>query len=118
VRWQRSALLGWLRANPPAGPLYSNYPDVLAFHGVARAAWLPWRHDPNAGSPSPDYPERLQQVGASLRREQGVILLFDRARRFFPERAELERALALCAAAELDDGVVLASAGCGDGGAP
>jgi hypothetical protein len=109
-RWRESETVAWVRAKRPAGPVFSNYPDALAFHTGQPALWLPWKGDPNTGLAPPDYGRELASLDEPLRREGAVIVYFEKRRRLMPDRSELERALGVRPIAELSDGVVLAVA--------
>jgi hypothetical protein len=55
-----------------------------------------------------EYVRELQQLDRRLQDEQGVIVLFGKARRMMPSRPELETALHIRSLAELRDGAVFA----------
>ena len=108
--WRTSALVSWVRTNRPAGLVSSNFPDALTFQTGVVSEWLPWKADANAGRARvTEYARELQQLDRRLQDEQGVIVLFDRARRMMPSRPELETALHIRSLAELSDGAVFAS---------
>jgi hypothetical protein len=109
-RWRESETIAWLRRNPPSGPVFTNYPDALAFQTGQAALWLPWKSDPNAALETSDYGRELARLDEPLRREGGIIVWFREPRRLLPDRAELESALGVRPIAELSDGVVLAAA--------
>src|SRR5262249_4044636 len=109
-RWRDSETVAWVRANHPAGPLFTNYPDAPAFYTRPPAPWRPWTGDPNTGRAAPDYSGELARLAEPLRREGGVIVWFVEPRRLMPDRRELESTLGVRPIAELSDGVVLALA--------
>jgi hypothetical protein len=109
--FRASSTVAWVRKQKPAGSLWSNFPDALAFQAQVPAEWLPWKESPDTLRPrSAEYAEELADIDRRLRERGGVIVLFRLERRMMPSRSELEKALRIRAIAQLDDGTIFAAA--------
>jgi hypothetical protein len=106
--WIESDLVEKVRLLPPETPVYSNAPEVIYFFSGIYASPLPLKWNPNSLRPNPLLDSELSDMGAKLRGEKSVLVIFDalKGRAYYPTEAEISEETPLRLIAATQDGMI------------
>jgi len=92
---------------PDEAVIYSNDKDIIESHSDRSARSLPSKYNASTKQSNVNYESEIREMEKSLRRREGLIVIFNFTRRdYLPSKEELQTALPLQIVATLHDGVI------------
>jgi hypothetical protein len=104
--WRTSPTLAWIDALPRNVSIYSNSPELIAFHNRRAARPLPTRYSPTSLLPNADLDRDVAVLQTDLHRGAIVIYFTRNPRSYLLSATDLEQRYQLPARLRLPDGTV------------
>ena len=102
--WQQLKIIDSIKNLPGHVRIYSGVPLLVRFLSQREIRELPWKYNPATEKPSPDYLQKLQEIGMTSQSERTVIVYLNWLPPYSPSADDLKKVLSLSEIETAPDG--------------